>query len=99
MRLDDGSAAFTTSVARLGAFIGTEWSGPPDALRRLQIQLPELGRVLTVESERVYQVEAAGARGAGVGVLFRGFGERDESAWITYLAELFASPIGRDPNA
>jgi len=94
VRSDDGSA-FTTSVARLGAFIGAEWSTPTDAMRRLEIELPELGRVLTVDTERVYQVDAAGARSAGVGVLFRGFGERDEAAWITYLAELFGSPLVR----
>lgn len=95
VRMEDGRGAFTTSVARLGAFIGAEWGAPADALRRFQIELPELGRILTVDSERIYQVDAAGARGAGVGVLFRGFGERDEAAWITYLAELFGSPIVR----
>jgi CheY-like chemotaxis protein len=98
VRLDDGRGAFTTSVARLGAFIGADWSAPPEALQRLQIELPELGRVLSVEGERIYQVAAAGTRGAGVGVLFRGFGERDEVAWITYLAELFGSPLTR-PSA
>jgi len=94
VRSDDGTA-FTTSVARLGAFIGAEWNTPVDAMRRFEIELPELGRVLTVDTERVYQVDAAGARSAGVGVLFRGFGERDEVAWITYLAELFGSPLVR----
>jgi two-component system chemotaxis response regulator CheY len=95
VRSDDGRGGFTTSVARLGAFIGADWDAPPDALRRFQIELPELGRVLTVDTERIYQVDAAGARGAGVGVLFRGFHDRDEAAWITYLAELFASPLAR----
>ena len=95
VRMDDGSGAFTTSVARLGAFIGGAMIPPGDALRRFQIELPELGRVLTVDTERIYQVDAIGARAAGVGVLFRGFGERDEAAWITYLAELFGSPLAR----
>jgi two-component system chemotaxis response regulator CheY len=95
VRTDDGRGAFTTSVARLGAFIGAEWTPPPDALRHFEIELPELGRVLTVDTERIYQVDPAGARAAGVGVLFRGFGERDEATWITYLAELFGSPIVR----
>jgi two-component system chemotaxis response regulator CheY len=94
VRSDDGSA-YTTSVARLGAFIGAEWGTPRSEVRRFEIELPELGRVLTVDTERVYQVDAAGARAAGVGVLFRSFGERDEPAWITYLAELFDSPLAR----
>jgi len=96
VRLDDGRGAFTTSVARLGAFIGTEWDAPEGAVQRCEIELPEIGRVLAVETEGIYRVEAAGAGAAGVGVLFRGFGERDEAAWITYLAELFASPVGRE---
>lgn len=97
VRMDDGRGAFTTSVARLGAFIGADWDSPPAELRRCQIELPELGRVLTVDAERIYKIEAAGARAAGVGVLFRGFHERDEAAWIHYLAELFDSPL--TPNA
>ncbi|HEU4430107.1 MAG TPA: response regulator [Myxococcota bacterium] len=96
VRLDDGRGAFTTSVARLGAFIGTEWDAPEGAVHRCEIELPEIGRVLAVETEGIYRVEAAGAGAAGVGVLFRGFSERDEAAWITYLAELFASPVGRE---
>jgi len=95
VRLDDGRGAFTTSVARLGAFIGAEWSAPEGAVQRCEIELPELGRVLAVETEGIYRVEPAGAGAGGVGVLFRGFGERDEAAWITYLAELFASPLAR----
>jgi CheY-like chemotaxis protein len=95
IRLSDGRGAFTTSVARLGAFIGGEWEGPLEALRECTIELPELGRVLRVDAEGVYRVDPAGTRAAGVGVLFRGFGERDEAAWITYLAELFASPLAR----
>ncbi len=95
VRLDDGRGAFTTSVARLGAFIGAEWENPTGALRRCEIELPELGRILTVDAERIYQVDAAGARSGGVGVLFRAFRERDEAAWITYLAELFESPLAR----
>jgi two-component system chemotaxis response regulator CheY len=98
VRLDDGRGAFTTSVARLGAFIGTEWDAPEGALQRCEIELPELGRVLAVETEGIYRVEAAGAGAAGVGVLFRGFGERDEAAWIHYLAELFAGPLGREES-
>ena len=92
---DDGHGAFTTSIARLGAFIGAEWNESLGDLRRFQIELPELGRVLTVDAERVYRVDALGARGAGFGVLFRSFRERDEAAWITYLAELFGSPLAR----
>jgi CheY-like chemotaxis protein len=95
VRADDGRGAFTTSIARLGAFIGAAWNESLGDLRRFQIELPELGRVLTVDAERVYQVDALGARGAGVGVLFRSFRERDEAAWITYLAELFGSPLAR----
>ena len=60
IRLEDGRGAFTTSVARLGAFIGAEWESPSETLRRCEIELPELGRVLTVDAERIYQVQAAG---------------------------------------
>ena len=95
IRLSDGQGAFTTSVARLGAFIGAEWSGPLDSLRRCEIELPELGRVLRVDTEGIYRVDAAGARTGGIGVLFRGFSERDEGAWINYLAELFGSSLSR----
>jgi two-component system chemotaxis response regulator CheY len=95
VRLSDGRGAFTTSVARLGAFIGAEWSEPLEALRQCEIELPELGRVLRVDTEGVYRVAAAGAGAAGIGVLFRGFGGRDEAAWITYLAEVLGSPLSR----
>jgi two-component system chemotaxis response regulator CheY len=95
VRLADGRGAFTTSVARLGAFIGASWRDPLDEIRHFQIDLPELGRTLSVEAEAVYRFDAVGARGAGVGVLFRGFGERDEADWINYLTELFGSPIAR----
>jgi CheY-like chemotaxis protein len=93
VRLGDGRGAFTTSVARLGAFIGAEWRDPLDQIGHFQIELPELGRTLSVEGEAIYRFDAIGARGPGVGVLFRGFGERDEADWIHYLAELFGSPI------
>jgi two-component system chemotaxis response regulator CheY len=95
VRLGDGRGAFTTSVARLGAFIGANWRDPLDEIRNFQIELPELGRTLTVEGEAVYRFETAGARGAGVGVLFRGFSERDEADWINYLSELFGSLLAR----
>jgi two-component system chemotaxis response regulator CheY len=95
VRLTDGRGAFTTSIARLGAFIGAEWSGPLESLRRCEIELPEMGRVLRVDAEGIYRVDPAGLRGAGIGVLFRGFSERDEAAWITYLGELFQSPLAR----
>ena len=93
VQLGDGRSAFTTSVARLGAFIGTDWREPLDELRRCEIALPELGRVLLVEAEGVYRVEIAGLASAGLGIRFRGFGERDEAAWIEYLAQIFASPL------
>ncbi len=95
VRLSDGRGAFTTSVARLGAFIGAEWTEPLATLRQCEIELPELGRVLRVDAEGVYRVDPAGSGAAGIGVLFRGFGARDEAAWITYLAELFGSPLVR----
>jgi two-component system, chemotaxis family, chemotaxis protein CheY len=98
VRLSDGRGAFTTSIARLGAFIGGEWREPLDTLRRCEIELPELGRVLRVDAEGVYRVDPAGTGAAGIGVLFRGFGARDEAAWITYLAELFGSPPARRPD-
>ena len=98
-RLGDGRDAFTTSVARLGAFIGTDWRGPLEEVHRCEIALPELGRVLLVDAERVYKVDIAGATSAGFGVRFRGFGDRDEAAWIEYLAEIFASPLARSGPA
>jgi two-component system chemotaxis response regulator CheY len=91
VRVDDGRSAFTTSVARLGAFLGLDWGEPLATLRRCDIELPELGRVLRADVQGIYRVDAAGAQDAGVGVLFRAFGSGDEAAWIEYLSELFAS--------
>ena len=59
----DGRAAFTTSVARLGAFIGAAWREAREDLRRLHIELPELGRVLTVEERHRTVLAAAKEKG------------------------------------
>ncbi len=91
VRLNDNRNAFTTSVGRMGLFVRTELDVALEDLKRLEISLPELGRVLRVDTEGVYRLPAVGTRDAGMGVLFRGFDERDEAAWIDYLAELFAS--------
>jgi CheY-like chemotaxis protein len=95
VRLNGEATAFTTEVARLGAFIGTDWSGPLERLQRCRIQLPELGRELEVETEGVYRVDTAGVAGAGLGLRFRAFSERDEALWIEYLTALFGSAVAR----
>ncbi len=95
VRLNDGRSAFTTSIGRMGAFVGTEWSEALENLRSCEISLPELGRVLRVETEGVYQVQPIGAGEAGLGLQFRAFSERDEAAWIEYLTDLFGSPLAR----
>jgi hypothetical protein len=93
IRLTDGRGAFTTSIARLGAFIGAEWSGPLESLRRCEIELPEMGRVLRVDAEGIYRVDPAGLRAAGIGVLFRGFSERDVMTLAGELLALVTSEV------
>jgi CheY-like chemotaxis protein len=91
VKLNDDRSAFTTSVGRMGLFVRTELDLALEDLKRCEIALPELGRVLRVETEGVYRLPAVGTRDAGMGLLFRGFDERDEAAWIDYLSELFAA--------
>lgn len=77
-----------TSVGRGGMFVATEEDVPTRSVHTCELNLPELGRTLSVDAEVLYRVSASGESGRGVGMRFHRFHDGSEPLFISYLAAL-----------